>query len=158
MTPLEWRCAEGHVWSAAPSMVKPTGYRDRGTWCPVCARLPTYSLKDMRKLAGQHGGECLSKEYVNGKTPLRWRCAQGHTWEASAQRVVYGSWCALCARNARKLNIEEMHAIARARGGRCLSTQYINCRTPLRWQCAKGHVWLAKPNKVKPYGPAQHGS
>jgi len=37
LTPVEWRCDQGHQWFAAPAHVKPSGYRN-GNWCPICAQ------------------------------------------------------------------------------------------------------------------------
>ena len=48
-----------------------------------------------------------------------------------------------------KLTISEMQALARKKGGRCLSTVYNNFKTKLRWRCAKGHEWEATPGNVK---------
>jgi hypothetical protein len=45
--------------------------------------------------------------------------------------------------------IEEMQALAASRGGRCLSAQYVDTRTHLEWECAKGHRWWATPASVK---------
>ena len=38
-----------------------------------------------------------------------------------------------------KLTIEQMQALARKHRGKCFSKRYVNNRTKLRWQCAKGH-------------------
>ncbi|MFH1788462.1 MAG: hypothetical protein ABH834_03685 [Candidatus Altiarchaeota archaeon] len=48
-----------------------------------------------------------------------------------------------------KLTIGDMQAIAKERGGKCLSKEYINNHTKLSWQCKKGHVWGAIPNSIK---------
>jgi len=164
VTPLRWRCAKGHVWKAAPGMVKPSGYQEQGTWCPRCAQEPRYSIADMNALARLHGGECLSKVYRNNDTPLRWRCAQGHIWKAKPNSIrpytqkTRGSWCPACAVEKRKLTIEDMQEVARARGGECLSARYVNNRTPLHWRCAEGHVWEAKPSHIRPYGAERRSS
>lgn len=42
-----------------------------------------------------------------------------------------------------KLDIATMMALARQRGGRCISTLYFNSTVPLRWECASGHQWEA---------------
>jgi hypothetical protein len=145
-----------------PDRVKPRGHQETGTWCPLCAHPSQYTIEDMQKLAATRGGECLSEAYINGTTPLRWSCGRGHVWEASANRILHhgpnGSWCRECVNASHRLTLEDMRDLARSRGGECLSTEYVNSRTPLRWRCAKGHTWLAKPNKVKPYGPLQQGS
>ena len=50
-----------------------------------------------------------------------------------------------------KLTIEEMHQIAEDRGGRCLSTKYIDSQTNLKWSCdVDGHPsWKATPGNIK---------
>jgi hypothetical protein len=48
-----------------------------------------------------------------------------------------------------KLGIEEMMALARKRGGRCVSTLYVNSTVPLRWECARGHEWNAVPASIR---------
>ena len=52
----------------------------------------------------------------------------------------------------KKLTIEDMHTIAKERGGRCLSKTYVNVDTKLKWQCEKGHVWEAIPDCIKNRG------
>ena len=91
-SPLEWECAKGHRWSAVPRSIK------RGRWCPECARLArAHSIEEMHEVAQQRGGQCLSTAYRNSATPLDWRCAQGHTWPATPNRVLQGDWCRQCA-------------------------------------------------------------
>lgn len=50
---------------------------------------------------------------------------------------------------SRKLTIEQMEAIAHSRGGQCLSVKYINQKSPLWWECGKGHRWSASADQVK---------
>lgn len=50
---------------------------------------------------------------------------------------------------SKPLTIEDMQAIAAARGGRCLSAVYVSSHTPLEWECARGHRWWAKATYVK---------
>jgi len=47
---------------------------------------------------------------------------------------------------AEKLTIKEMQEIAESRGGKCLSKEYVNNYTKLKWQCDEGHTWKATPN------------
>ena len=49
----------------------------------------------------------------------------------------------------KKLTLEDMHALAKQRGGQCLSTKYINSRTKLTWKCDKGHIWKATQSNIK---------
>jgi glutaredoxin len=147
LTKLMWQCKEGHIWEAVPSAIK------RGTWCPICginrrADSLRASIEYAQRVAERHGGVCLSAQYIDAHKKLKWRCKEGHEWEASFGNVSSGNWCPFCAGSV-KLTIEEMQKIARERGGLCLSSKYTNISTKLRWQCKEGHIWEAAPNSIK---------
>ena len=57
------------------------------------------SIEDMRSAAEFRGGECLSEQMTVGdlRTPLKWRCACGHTFTASPTLILLGGhWCDKC--------------------------------------------------------------
>jgi hypothetical protein len=141
-TKLRWRCSLGHEWQATPLQIK------KGHWCPHCARVATMTFKEMQALAAGRAGYCLSSASVGSSKLVRWKCSLGHEWQARASSVKAGTWCPRCAGN-QKLTLEEMQKIARVRGGRCISSVYINGRYPLLWECRLGHRWKASPAKVK---------
>ncbi len=107
------------------------------------------TIADMHALAAQKNGACLSSEYHGTETKLLWRCASGHEWEAIPERILLGSWCPRCAILQMRDTLEHMSEIASKRGGRCLSTEYINTNTALLWECAEGHQWKAQPASIK---------
>jgi len=141
-TPLLWRCEAGHEWSAIPASVQ------KGSWCPECAGLRRLTLEQMQHMAYSRGGSCLSESYRNNATKLRWRCSGGHEWSATPLQIKKGHWCPFCARVAR-LTLHELQRIALQKAGECLSLEYLNSSKPLRWKCAVGHEWLARPSSVK---------
>lgn len=49
-----------------------------------------------------------------------------------------------------ELNLDDMKKAAEFRGGKCLSESMVtgDLFTPLKWQCADGHVFMATPNLV----------
>lgn len=103
----------------------------------------------LQYLARQRGGYCLSNYYKGRDKKLQWQCAKGHRWQATARSVSHtGSWCPFCARNA-PLSLEDMQGIAKSRGGQCLSQEYINSKTKMLWQCAKGHRWMATAFSIR---------
>lgn len=106
------------------------------------------NIEEMNELAKDKGGKCLSEEYINSKIKLTWKCQKGHVWEATPNMVKNGRWCPKCAGNIR-LNIEDMKRLAKKRGGKCLSKQFINENAKLKWQCKMGHKWKASPKTVK---------
>ena len=38
-----------------------------------------YTIQEMQEIADERGGECISTNYKNTKTKLKWKCAKGHT-------------------------------------------------------------------------------
>lgn len=51
-------------------------------------------------------------------------------------------------RRQRKRDLGDFKALARERGGKCLSKRYRNPLVALRWQCAEGHAWEARPGNL----------
>ena len=146
---LEWECAEGHRWRAVPNNVR------RGGWCPVCARhrqggnAYSVTIDSLREVALSRGGECLETKYLGAFVRHRWRCAEGHTWDAIADSVRRGSWCPTCSARAHAHSLEEIRAWAASRGWTCLSDHYETCMTKLEWECERGHRWEAPLNYVQ---------
>lgn len=152
---LIWECAEGHQWRASPDALQ------QGGWCPFCANIHrrealSLTLDEMHHIAEDRGGQCLSDRYINNSTPLLWKCAEGHQWEARPSSIKQGSWCPVCAIEQPPARIpgrlEDMQRIAADRGGKCLSILYVNNKTKLRWECREGHQWDATPNTIKSKG------
>jgi hypothetical protein len=77
---------------------------------------------------------------IRSKSQIRWRCAEGHEWVTSFQKVKMGQWCGVCA-GLKKKTIEYCQRLAEKRGGECISEEYTNCNVGLEWRCAKGHTW-----------------
>jgi len=144
---LLWECSEGHQWESAYGNIQ------SGTWCPECDRQKkglarTVSIEDAQKLAKDRGGKCLSKKYERSNAKLKWRCSEGHQWDATYESIKRGSWCLKCS-GKEILTIDEMQEIAKSHNGKCLSKEYKNARNKLKWECSKGHVWYARASHVK---------
>jgi len=133
-TKLLWECVEKHKWEAEPNNVK------RGSWFPQCdakkwGEKKTLTINEMYHLAQAPAGKCLSKSYENAHTKLLWECAEKHQWSATPANIKYtGRWCPKCG-GSERLTIAEIHRIAQARGGKCLSESYINNKIKLLWAC-----------------------
>ena len=154
-TKMKFCCSSGHEWLAFPYNIK------RGCWCPVCCyEKQKASIEKMQKLAETRDGKCLSKKYINSWTHLRWLCKDGHVWEASPANIKTGHWCPTCGQTRQglhKYSINDMQKLAETREGKCLSTEYINNRTKLKWVCKNGHIWEASPDSINGYRRS-HGS
>ena len=156
-TRLEWKCADPNhpSWFTVPSVIL------RGGWCKLCsvrdaAKAQRLGIEAMREIAKSRGGQCLSTEYRSINSPLIWKCAvpEHATWSATPG-TIKKSWCPQCGRKTaglkRRLSIAEMHKIAESRGGKCLSTEYVNTGSKLTWKChVRSHPpWRATPMKIK---------
>lgn len=145
---LQWACAKGHIWLATLGKI-----RNDETWCPECAhanRLLT--IDEMQRLAAKHGGACLSTKYRGVSAPLTWKCGEGHVFKKTPGDIrSNGTWCPRCS-TYQRLTIGGMRALARLRGGLCLSKVYRDAHTKLLWQCSRGHQWEARPADVKNAG------
>ena len=103
----------------------------------------------MREVALLRGGKCLSTQYVNENTKLKWQCEYGHVWESTPNKVIACKrWCHICG-GSKKKSINDMHKLAKERGGKCLAPEYKGMKTKLKWQCSKGHTWEAEPTNVQ---------
>jgi hypothetical protein len=112
-----------------------------------------FHIQDMRIIAQQLGGKCLSKEYIDSYTPLKWMCENGHTWDLPYSKISQGAWCSQCAHDEYKLErYAELKQIAQQKQGRLLSPKYIKALTKLKWQCRRGHTWWAVPASIKNIG------
>jgi len=143
-----WRCAEGHTWEALADSVK------RGTWCPICSRnKQKKTIDEMRGLAKQRDGECLSQVYVNAHTKLKWKCKNGHIFKSTPSKVKQGRWCRECGNRRaafnRRISMKKIQMIAKSRNGKCLSDSYDPGKH-LKWQCEFGHIWEASIYNIKP--------
>jgi len=143
-TPLEWRCAAGHEWRACLKRV-----RERGHWCPICAGNRPRTLDEARAVAEARNGKCLSDSYENAASPLAWRCAAGHEWNAPLARIKNKkAWCPHCPAGRPQRTFEQMRQLAASRGGDYVSGRYQNAQSRLTWECHRGHTWEATAHSV----------
>jgi len=110
-------------------------------------------LSFYRELAVSRGGRCLSTEYVSGKEKLRWICGAGHAWESLPGNAKAGHWCMICGNlgqgRKKAKSIEWARQLAEDKGGKCLSSEYINNSTKLTWLCENKHEWSAAAGSIQ---------
>ena len=88
-----WKCNKCKTqWEASWSQIK------KDSWCPYCAG-KKYDIEDMREIAKNRNGKCLSEEYLGVNFKLKWKCnVCGHIWENSPGHIINGNqWCVKCA-------------------------------------------------------------
>jgi hypothetical protein len=107
------------------------------------------TLEEIQRNAARFGGRCLSETYIDSLTLMEWECAAGHRWRAVPHAIRQGHWCKRCADARLRHSADLVHALAAARGGKCLAQRYVNSQAKLEWQCAQGHRWHSSLNSVK---------
>jgi len=141
--PITLKCKDNHIWTTKPKHLK------SGKWCRQCAGLKVYDIDYFKKLAKTMGGRCLSTDYRNLKSHLKFECKKcDYIWEIGGHSLISGHFCPRCAGNQRH-DIETMQKWAAKRGGRCLSKVYVNNVTKLEWLCEHGHSWHGKPTTIQ---------
>lgn len=117
-----WMCIKGHIFEVCGSIV----YESK---CAQCNKL---SIEEMKQIAIDRGGECISDTYINSRTSLTWKCCRGHIWNAVPKSIKsHGTWCQLCFKeNKIKSN--------------------SNCRDDVDAnKCPKGHILIIPFGKTK---------
>ena len=145
---MRWKCGEGHIWTAVGHRIA------SGSWCPTCAGVIRPKIEDMRKIAAERSGTCLSSKYIDAHSKLDWRCVVGHEWKASPSTVKAGSWCPTCFRKrlsqVKRIGpLEVLIKLAERNGGKLRSEANMGSRVKHEWECEKGHRWMAKPTTVQ---------
>ncbi|WP_454725129.1 MULTISPECIES: hypothetical protein [Cupriavidus] len=147
-----FRCPKGHQWARRGADAK------LSATCPRCNQLAAGrrsrdpdGLERLRQAAARHGGKCLSTSYEGRGAHYRFRCSEGHTWEATAISVLScGTWCRPCSMRAageakRALRgLSSVQAAVTQRGGVLLDTVYRGVKATYRIRCQAGHEWAAQ--------------
>ena len=88
----QFRCVKGHEWQTEAGRVF------NGNWCPQCVHDSLrLNIEDLKQMAIDRGGLCLSDEYVRNNVPMLWECHRGHQWKVPAASIRAGQWCHQCA-------------------------------------------------------------
>ena len=143
-TSMAWRCEKGHEWFASLASMEL-----RDDFCAECAKVQRKKewLEKMRAFAAEHGGQCLSREWVGNKHKLRWRCAKGHEFSRCWDTIRTPPFCADCLREEtyQQEGEERLCAIAERHGGFWIESEYKGIREKYEFECAKGHRFEATP-------------
>lgn len=140
--PLEWECSEGHKWITCWYNI-----RNNKHWCHECGGSKPLTISVPQKHALTKGGKLISTEYVNANTKMEWECDKGHRWMATWGHIGNGKWCPRCAKKASP-TMEMIHELARKKNGRLLSTNYVDHKEHLIWQCERSHVFKSSWSSV----------
>lgn len=151
-----WRCRAGHSYRAAIRS------RVRGTGCPYCAGravLPEETSLAARypPLAAEWDREkngSLTPQEISAGTHRKvwWKCARGHSWQASVASRAAGSGCPYCAGRRVIPGESDLAACVPAlaaewdsvrNGALTPQNTAVNSNRVVWWRCSRGHSYLA---------------
>jgi len=134
-TKLKIQCNEEHVYEASWRRFQ------QNIRCPICVNNnKKKTIEEIKIYVESFGYRCLSKEYIGAFHKLKLECNKGHIYEVTWSSFQQGSRCPICA-GLKKKTIEEIKIFIDSFGYRCLSKEYINCKTKLKLECNKGHQY-----------------
>lgn len=118
-------------------------------------------LEKMYDIARHMGGTCLSTSYQDCKTPLKFKCLNGHEWQAIPDSIARGSWCRKCsyiergnrnrelAKQKYKYKIQEFNQLVRSKGFELIDTEYAGYKSRYTMKCSVGHTFSMRIDAVK---------
>lgn len=152
LVPTKWRCQAGHIWKASYSNLR------MGRGCPYCSGVARKSESDYHALADQQNIEWLGKDIPKNAASLTtWRCAEGHEFQVSYERLKrMATACPQC-RAAKQRSAADYEMLARSCGWRWVGGSIpSNSRTVTNWRCSQGHTlrmsytWVARQKGACP--------
>ena len=83
--PLKWICKNGHEFEKKLEYCKIA-------FCVQCNKTDILTKKkdillELKEFAKQKGGECISEQYINCRTPLEWKCKKSHIFKDKCDAV-----------------------------------------------------------------------
>lgn len=152
---VEWRCPEGHLYTARPynrtNAKHPTG-------CPVCSGkaviagendLATTDPNVAALLVDQSLATRLTR---SSNKKVEWRCGKGHVWTAPVARLaIQGSRCPYCSGRyavpgENDLATTHPELAAQLVDRRLATRLKAGSHKKVEWRCDKGHIWTNTPN------------
>ena len=114
--------------------------------CIRCRENREESMIEMiKETAPRRDAECLSDEYIDQKSPMKWKCMLcEYEWEASYAAFKASKTCFRC-RTVTKYCIKDIQKMAEKKGAKCNDEEYKNVKTLMSWECLNCNFqWQAK--------------
>lgn len=137
-----WRCSQGHCIKTTFTSLQ------QGKGCKYCTGKAKKTPQDYHAIAKQRGFRWLEEPIINRTTKTRWKCTEGHIWEASFSSIQRGSGCPHCVGLARKTP-HHYHVLGYGRGFKWLGPDVPNVTHKTNWLCQNGHEFEASYNYIQ---------
>lgn len=152
----EWICSRGHVWGASPKS------RLQNRDCPVCTgRLVVVGVNDLATTHPELAGEIAIGDPTSvtsrKSVKFRWRCKEGHEWDAVVYGRASGSGCPTCAGKTVLAGFNDFASaqpdLALEAYGWDPATVTAGSHKKCEWLCPDGHIYDATvPHRIEGKG------
>lgn len=145
-TPLALKCKCGNVFYSNFNKLRNSLLICKQCRNDLASKRYRTKPEDVIKYINSTGCEYISGEYINNNSMLTLKCRCGNLFEKNLNHYKRGQrQCQKCgAESSRqskfKYNIESVTDILSKRGYTLLDNEYINCTTPLKCMCSRGHI------------------
>jgi hypothetical protein len=123
-------------------------------WCRLCYLAKRdnklkFTVDDMRRVAQDRGGDCLSTAYRGMKVKLQWECREHGEFVATPNNVVHNNeWCPDCGeltKGRAQRPLPDVMAYVQEHGGEIVEglASYAGSKSRIGIRCANGHTWSA---------------
>ena len=142
---LEFKCSQNHVFLNRYDVFCLKG--ERG--CQICQRITDRRERNLlcaKEIAKEHNATLISEEVDSSKVRVLFKCKNGHEVNKSLEKIKHEGFCGKCSKdknNKLRQNkfLEKIQKYAKNNAHRLISTNYINNRAHLDFECPQGHIF-----------------
>ena len=135
-------CEQGHEWTTTPDSIY------KNNWCSECAGNKKGTSEEFQEIGKMFDCELID-EYMNAKTPLRYRCQKDHFFTRNPQvlKENYKNIEILCPECERYIYASRFQKFIVNKGG-ILLTPYKGRFKSIKIKCECGYGWETTPGAV----------
>jgi hypothetical protein len=130
---LYYLCSKGHKGSISWNSFQ------HGNRCLECSGKKPLTLEYVRAFFQKEGYTLLSQKYEGVHKRLDYLCPQNHRHHITFSMFRWGQRCPRCHKDTRRHTFEYIQNYFKQQGYTLLSTTYENTKSPLEYECPKGH-------------------
>lgn len=157
-TKLDFYCDKGHKIATTSDTLK------AGHWCKQCSLdnrkingigNKTKAFNEIKKVVENKGGTMISTKYGLSGDKLQYYCDKNHLTSSNLKTLKIGRWCTICNNlrlkdaDGKLQKFNEVKDMVEKKGGRMISTEYVDAKTPLKFYCEKNHVSSKIRNQLR---------
>jgi hypothetical protein len=144
-----WICKKNHIWEA------PIYSRSAGRGCPVCSNYLTQpGVNDLAtlfpRIAQEADGWDPTKVNAGSSKKMKWKCAEGHIWDAVIDTRVRGTDCPFCSGRRAIKGKNDLFTLNPELAKEALdwdpTTLTSKSGQIRKWKCEQGHIWNSTPH------------